>query len=125
MDDLTPEDLEEVLRPLVSLISKSEKAQQKLKPGTWQHTMLSKNLKALHLAVALMTGGEAKKPGFTRDELEESVQALGSMIGKAEKAQAKFALGTSHHTLQSNRLRALRSAEARVKAELAEGSRGD
>jgi len=33
----------EVLRPIASLISKSEKAQQKLAAGTWQYKMLQDN----------------------------------------------------------------------------------
>jgi hypothetical protein len=49
------EDLEKALAPIDSLISKSEKAQRKLAQGTWQHTMLVKNLKALHIALPLLT----------------------------------------------------------------------
>lgn len=47
MDDFTNRDMEEVLRAIASLICKSEKAQKKLVQGTWHHTMLSNNLKAL------------------------------------------------------------------------------
>jgi uncharacterized protein (DUF3084 family) len=104
MDDFTTEDVQEALRPLASLISKSEKAQQKLAPGTWQHTMLRDNLKALHHAYALMNEG-SDSDDFTRDDLQEVARALASMIGKTEKAQAMFAPGTSQHTLQRNRLR--------------------
>ena len=49
------EDLKNALAPIASLISKSEKAQAKLAQGTWQHTMLSNNLKALHIALPLLT----------------------------------------------------------------------
>jgi len=51
----TKEDLKKALAPIASLISKSEKAQQKLTQGTWQHTMLSNNLKALYIASPLLT----------------------------------------------------------------------
>jgi hypothetical protein len=37
------------------LISKSEKAQTKLKQGTWQYNMLNNNLKALNIALPLLT----------------------------------------------------------------------
>lgn len=50
------EDLENAVAPLSSLISKSEKAQQKLKEGTWQHKMLESNLKALHIVAPLLSG---------------------------------------------------------------------
>jgi hypothetical protein len=55
IDYYTKEDLEKALAPLASLISKSEKAQKKLAQGSWQHTMLSNNLKALHIASPLLT----------------------------------------------------------------------
>lgn len=55
MERYTDEDLKDALAPITSLISKSEKAQAKLTQGTWQHTMLSNNLKALHIALPLLT----------------------------------------------------------------------
>ncbi len=54
-DQYTKEDLEKALAPIASLISKSEKAQQKLAQGTWQYTMLKDNLKALYIASPLLT----------------------------------------------------------------------
>lgn len=48
------EDLDKALPPMISLISKSEKALQKLKRGTWQHTMTEGNLKALRTALPLL-----------------------------------------------------------------------
>ncbi len=53
MNNQPTTDLQEALRPITSLLNKSEKAQQKLSPATWQHAMLEKNIKALHIAVAL------------------------------------------------------------------------
>ena len=54
-DNIPEEDLQKAIAPIDSLISKSEKAQQKLTQGTWQHTMLDGNLKALHMASPLLT----------------------------------------------------------------------
>ena len=118
MADHTADDVPEALRPIASLISKSEKAQLKLAPGTWQHTMLRDNLKALRHAFALMNGDTVDPDSFSRDDLHEALRALASMIGKTEKAGAGFSPGTSQHTLQRNRLNALRVAEALLKAEL-------
>jgi len=50
----TPEDMDKSLAPLKSLISKSEKAQTKLKEDSWQYKMLDENLKALHIALPLL-----------------------------------------------------------------------
>jgi len=118
VDNYTADELQEALRPLASLISKSEKAQQKLAPGTWQHTMLRDNLKALHIASALMNKETSDSDNFAQDDLQEALRAFVSMIGKTEKAQVKFSPGTSQHTLQRNRLKALHIAEALIKVEL-------
>ena len=45
----TTDELQEVMQPIASLISKSEKAQQRLTPGMWQHTLLRENLRAFAL----------------------------------------------------------------------------
>ena len=121
MNDYTTDELQKALRPIASLISKSEKAQRKLAPGTWQHTMLRDNLKALHIASLLMNK-EARDPDkFTKGDLETALPVFASMISKAEKAQAKFSPGTSQYTLQQNRLKAFQIAEALIKAELNRG----
>ena len=50
----TRQQLEKAAAPLASLASKSEKAREKLKRGTWQHTMLENNLNALGMAAPLL-----------------------------------------------------------------------
>lgn len=118
IDGSTAEAVQEALVPLASLIRKSEKAQQRLAPGSWQHAMLAENLRALRLAAALMGGsGDAAGP-WGPEVLQAALTALASMAAKARKAQARFAPGTSHHSLQRNRLAALGLAEARVRAAL-------
>jgi hypothetical protein len=107
----------EILRPIASLLSKSEKAQTKLAAGSWQYKMLESNIKALRIAYALL-GGESGEGEFSREDLREALDALASMIGRTEGARAKFAEGTSQHTLQRNRLNALRSVETLIKREL-------
>lgn len=118
MDNHEAGESQEALRPIDSLIRKSEKAQQRLAPGTWQHTMLRDNLKALHIASALMDEDTPVRDGLTRDDLLDALRAFTAMTTRAEKAQAKFSPGTSQHTLQRNRLKALRTAAALIEAEL-------
>lgn len=117
----TSDDLHEALRPVASLISKSEKAQSKLAPGTWQHAMLRDNLKALRQAYALMNDEPEAAADFSRDDLRDALRAVASMIDRTEKAGAKFSPGTSHHTLQRNRLKALRVAQALLETEVGRG----
>jgi len=121
MDNYTTDELQEVLRPIASLISKSEKALHKLPSGTWQHTMLRDNLRALHIASALINKQAGNTERVTQDDLHNALRAFDSMINKTEKAQTQFSPGTSQHTLQRNRLKALRIAEERIKMELDKG----
>ena len=44
---------------------------------------------------------------YTRQELEDALKAVNSIIHKCEKAQEKFPEGNSHHTLLRNRLKAM------------------
>ena len=54
MDKFSKEELEEALRAIASTISKCEKIQPKLKPGTSQHTLLIRRIKALSIASVLI-----------------------------------------------------------------------
>lgn len=99
----------ELRRPIDSLLSKSERALQKLKPGTWQHRRLSDNIESLRLAKAFMEG----QGGFeeiSQEVLGERLMALGAMIGQSEAALAKFAEGSSQASLLVNRIAALQAA---------------
>lgn len=55
MENYTKKELEEALRAIVSTISKCEKVQPKLKPGTSQYTLLIRRIKALRIASSLIT----------------------------------------------------------------------
>jgi hypothetical protein len=83
--------------------------------------MLRDNLKALHIASALMNKETHDTDRFTQEDLQAALHAFAAMISKTDKAQAKFAPGTSQHTLQRNRLKALRRAEILIKVELDKG----
>jgi len=47
-------ELAEALRAIVSTVSKCEQVQPKLRPGTAQHTLLVRRIKALQIAAALI-----------------------------------------------------------------------
>ena len=111
------------LRPIASLIGKSEKAQHKLEPGTWQHSRLQNNLKALRIASALIEKAKGVAGIFSQDDLKEALEAVVSMMNTTEKSRQKFATGTSQHTLLHNRLEALRTAKTLIQAALEKSSR--
>lgn len=54
MDDYTKEELEDALRAITSLISKCEKAQEKISQGTSQWTLLKNRIKALRISSSLI-----------------------------------------------------------------------
>ena len=120
MSDLPDRDA--LIRPLLSLVAKSEKALLKLSPGGWQHTMLSQNLHALHLAIRLLDGERLETmTGIDREESLTAQDAFAKMIGKTEQALSTFTPGTSQHTLLKNRVKALRCGEVAFRATLAQG----
>lgn len=55
---------------------------------------------------------------FTKEELLEAIRAVNSIISKCEKAQVKFTEGTFHHTLLSNRLKAMYISKALIEEKL-------
>jgi hypothetical protein len=107
MENLTEKELDETISPITSLIGKSEKSQQKLKPETWQYKMLQKNIKALYISKKLINKEIIDINNYTREELQEAILALSSMIKRTENAKIKFSAGTSQYTLQQNRYKAL------------------
>lgn len=118
MDLPTRDSIATALPRIASLITKSEKAQQKLTSGTWQHTMLEGNLRALRLAHSLMTGTATASHASGSEQLRAALRTLKTMKERCETTLAKFAAGSSQHSLQRNRLEALRIAELLIAAAL-------
>ena len=54
IEKLTKEELEEALRAINSTISKCDKIMPKLKPGSSQHSLLNRRIKALNIALELI-----------------------------------------------------------------------
>lgn len=80
--------------------------------------MLRGNINALRMALTLLDDRSPDTGSLTRADLRAALQALASMANRASEAQSKFSPRTSQHTLQQNRLNALRVAEALIRARL-------
>ncbi len=117
MDKYTREELEEALQIVSSTISKCEKAQEKFAEGTSQHTLLKNRIKAMYISKALITD-ENGMDKYTKEELMEALRPVASIISKCEKAQEKFAQGTSHHTRFKNMLNAMYISKALITDEI-------
>ncbi|AEY67270.1 hypothetical protein [Clostridium sp. BNL1100] len=97
MEKYTGEELEEALCTVTSIINRCEKAQLKFVEGTSQHTLLTNRIKAMYISKLLLTN-ENVLDKYTKEELKAALTPISSVISKCEKAQFKFAEGTSHHT---------------------------
>lgn len=117
MGKYTMEELEEALRVVSSTISKCEKAQQKFTEGTSQHTLLKNRIKAMYISKSFI-GNENNMNKYTKEELLEALRPVSSIISKCEKAQQKFAEGTSHNTRLKNIIKAMYISNALITAEI-------
>ena len=115
MEAATTPQSHQIRRSITSLINKSEKALQKLEPGTWQHARLSENLRALHVASTLIEAKAGEADDLPVQDGTEVLRALRRMITTTAQACSRFAAGTSQHSLLRNRLEALRASEARIR----------
>ena len=109
MEDLTKKDMEEALRTMSSMISKTEKTKEKFAQGTSQHTLQKNRLQALNIALSLILKelAESDTLDYSKEDLEKAIAPIASLISKSEKAQKKLAQGTWQHTMLSNNLKAL------------------
>lgn len=117
MDKYTKEELLEALQVISSTISNCEKMQLKFAEGTSQHTLLKNRIKALYISKTLITG-ENVMDKYTKEELIEALAPVASIISKCEKAQLKFAEGTSHYTRLKKIINAMYISKALITDEI-------
>lgn len=117
MDKYTREELEETLQVVSSTISKCEKTQLKFTEGNSQHTLLKNRIKAMYISKALITDGSIMDK-YTKEELIESLRPVSSIISKCEKAQMKFAEGTSYYTRLNNIIKAMYISKSLITDEI-------
>jgi hypothetical protein len=121
MDNFSKEDLDKAISTIASMISRSEKAQKKLKEGTPQASLTRNRIKALNLASSLITkelDGDYIIDNLTKEDLEKALPPVTSTIGKCEKVQEKLKEGTPHATLTRNMLKALYISSSLITKEL-------
>ena len=113
MDNITEKDMQEALRAIASMISRTENAKGKFVQGTSQHTLQKNRLKALHIASSLVSKELAVRDAvdcYTEEDLKSALAPIASLISKSEKAREKLKQGTWQHTMLSCNLKALHIA---------------
>lgn len=117
MGKYASKELDEALQIVSSAISRCEKIQPKFREGTSQHTLLKNRIKALYISKSLLTN-ENIVDKYTKKELAEALPPVSSIISKCEKAQLKFAEGTSRHTRFSNIIKAMYISKSLITDEI-------
>ncbi|HOG52441.1 MAG TPA: hypothetical protein PLT03_01060 [Bacillota bacterium] len=94
-------------RAISSFRGKAEKSSYKLKEGSWQRNLMDSYVKAADVALKLIDDDEAS---FGQEELITAHKSLADALLRAERAIGRFPAGSSQHTLQRNRIDALKAA---------------
>lgn len=111
------EELEEALKIVSSIISRCEKSQPRFMEGTSQHTLLRNRIKAMNISKSLIID-ENVVDKYTKTELIEALRPVSSIISKCEKAQLKFAVGTSHYNRFENMIKAMYISKSLITDEI-------
>jgi molybdopterin-binding protein len=117
MGKYTGEELIEALNVIYSTINECEKMQLKFAEGTSQYTLLKNRIKAMYISKLLITDGNMMDK-YTTQELIEAIRPVTSIISKCEKAQLKFADGTSHHSRLKNIISAMYISKSLITHEI-------
>jgi len=123
MDHFTREDLEKALPTLDSMITRSERTQNKFQEGTPQASLARNRIRALSIAASLVTRkleGDHSALPFTKEDLEKALPPITSTIRKCEKAQGKLKEGTPQSILTRKMLQALYISLSLITKELNE-----
>ena len=111
------EERNNALQVVVSTLRRCENIQPKFAEGTPQHSLLRNRIKALTIAKDLLFN-ESVMDSYTKEELLEALPPISSIISKCEKAQCKFAEGTTHYGRFQKMIAAMRLSETLILDEI-------
>ena len=119
----TQEELSEATRAIDSTRMKSEKAILKLKEGTAQYRLTARGIAAYSLALRLIAREQGEPQEailYSKESLEQAVEAFAFATARVKSVLQKFATGTPQHTLAVRRLRAFAIAQELLRREIQE-----
>ena len=123
MEVFSKEELSEAARAIDSTRMKSEKAILKLKEGTAQHRLTARGIAAYSLALQLIAREQGEPQEvilYSKESLEQAVEAFAFATARVESVLPKFAAGTPQHTLATRRLKAFAIAQELLRREIQE-----
>ena len=120
MEVYSQEELSEAARAIQSTRMKSEKAILKLKEGTAQYRLSARGIAAYSLALQLIAREQGEPQEailYSKESLEQAVEAFAFATARVESVLPKFAAGTPQHTLATRRLKAFAIAQELLRRE--------
>ena len=123
MEVYSQEELSEAARAIQSTRMKSEKAILKLKEGTAQYRLTARGIAAYSLALQLIAREQGEPQEailYSKESLEQAVEAFAFATARVKSVLPKFATGTPQHTLAVRRLRAFAIAQELLRREIQE-----
>lgn len=114
MDNYTKEELKEAFQVVSSTIKNCEKIHPKFEKGTSQHTLLKNRIKALYISKFLIADDNAIDK-YTREELEQAMLPIASIISKSEKAYLKAVEGTGTYTRLKKIIKAMEISKSLIR----------
>lgn len=100
---------------LASIIGSCEKAKEKFKPGSSQHTLLQNRLKALYISKVLAEGNTYD---YSVSDLKEALLPVSSIINKCEKAIQKHEPDSAYYKRSMNIINAMCDAKRMITEEI-------
>lgn len=107
MDEMTGFERDGVRKALRDMLDRSTAAVAKFAPGTSQHTLQSRRIAALNVAMDLLSDGGS---AASEAELTMAATALSSLLSKSEKALTKVKPASWQHAMLASNVAALRIA---------------
>ena len=123
MEVYSKEELSEAARAILSTRMKSEKAILKLKENTAQYRLTARGIAAYTLALQLIAREQGEPQEailYSKESLEQAVEAFAFATARVKSVLPKFATGTPQHTLAVRRLRAFAIAQELLRREIQE-----
>lgn len=111
MDHLSDEIKHQSIQSLLSTIRKMEKSLAQMTQKGANTTLITKRLKAHHVALAVLENAWHQKPHhYNKDDLAEALETLGSLFPSIESTYAKAKPGSPQRTLLERRKKAMELA---------------
>lgn len=111
------EEIQSAIKVVTSTISKCQKMQPKFIEGSSQYSLMKNRIKALQISKCLLDN-DGSILEYSKEELEEALTPVISIINKTEKAQSKYEEGSTQYKRFSPLIAAMHIAKSLIADEI-------